>query len=98
MVDGDSRLTALLAGRDPAGRRPGLAATAIFCVITTYNEFLFALVADLHAPARDGAGRRLDPDRQDPGRVGADGGRRRDRRAADHRSSPSSCSATSCAG
>jgi multiple sugar transport system permease protein len=43
MVDGDSRLTAFrrivlpLAG-------PGLVATAIFCVVLTYNEFLFALV------------------------------------------------------
>jgi multiple sugar transport system permease protein len=43
MVDGDSRLTAFrrivlpLAG-------PGLVATAIFCVVLTYNEFLFALI------------------------------------------------------
>ena len=43
MVDGDSRFTAFrrivlpLAG-------PGLVATAIFAVIVTYNEFLFALV------------------------------------------------------
>jgi multiple sugar transport system permease protein len=42
MVDGDSRLTALRRVVLPLAA-PGLAATAIFCVITTYNEFLIAL-------------------------------------------------------
>jgi multiple sugar transport system permease protein len=42
MVDGDSRLTALRRVVLPLAA-PGLAATAIFAVITTYNEFLLAL-------------------------------------------------------
>ena len=42
MVDGDSRLTALWRVVIPLAA-PGLAATAIFCVITTYNDFLIAL-------------------------------------------------------
>jgi multiple sugar transport system permease protein len=43
MVDGDSRITAFRRIVLPLAR-PGLAATAIFAVIVTYNEFLFALV------------------------------------------------------
>ena len=43
MVDGDSRLTAFRRIVLPLAR-PGLVATAIFAVIVTYNEFLFALV------------------------------------------------------
>jgi multiple sugar transport system permease protein len=43
MVDGDSRLTAFWRVVLPLAA-PGLAATAIFAVITTYNEFLFALI------------------------------------------------------
>ena len=42
MVDGDSRLTALVRIVLPLAA-PGLAATAIFSVIVTYNEFLIAL-------------------------------------------------------
>jgi multiple sugar transport system permease protein len=42
MVDGDSRLTAFIRIALPLAA-PGLAATAIFAVITTFNEFLFAL-------------------------------------------------------
>jgi multiple sugar transport system permease protein len=42
MVDGDSRLTALWRVVIPLAA-PGLAATAIFSVITTYNDFLIAL-------------------------------------------------------
>ena len=42
MVDGDSRLTALWRVVLPLAA-PGLAATAIFSVITTYNDFLLAL-------------------------------------------------------
>jgi multiple sugar transport system permease protein len=42
MVDGDSRLTALRRVVLPLAA-PGLAATAIFSVITTYNDFLIAL-------------------------------------------------------
>lgn len=42
-VDGDSRLGALLRVVLPLAR-PGLAATAIFCLIVAWNEFLFALV------------------------------------------------------
>lgn len=42
MVDGDSRLTAFLRIALPLSA-PGLAATAIFAVIATFNEFLFAL-------------------------------------------------------
>jgi multiple sugar transport system permease protein len=42
MVDGDSRLTALRRIVIPLAA-PGLAATAIFSVIATYNDFLIAL-------------------------------------------------------
>jgi len=42
MVDGDSRLSALVRVVVPLAA-PGLAATAIFSVITTYNDFLIAL-------------------------------------------------------
>lgn len=42
LVDGDSRLTALRRVVLPLAA-PGLAATAIFSVITTYNDFLLAL-------------------------------------------------------
>jgi multiple sugar transport system permease protein len=43
MVDGDTRFTAFRRIVLPLAA-PGLVATAIFAVITTYNEFLFALV------------------------------------------------------
>lgn len=43
MVDGDSRLTAFRRITLPLAA-PGLAATAIFAIIVTFNEFLFALV------------------------------------------------------
>lgn len=43
MVDGNSRFTAFLRITLPLAA-PGLAATAIFAVIVTFNEFLFALV------------------------------------------------------
>jgi multiple sugar transport system permease protein len=43
MVDGDSRLTAFRRIVLPLAA-PGLVASAIFAVIVTYNEFLFALV------------------------------------------------------
>jgi multiple sugar transport system permease protein len=43
MVDGDSRFTAFRRIVLPLAA-PGLAATAIFMVIVTFNEFLFALV------------------------------------------------------
>ena len=43
MVDGDSRLGALRRVVLPLVT-PGLAATAVFCLIVSWNEFLFALV------------------------------------------------------
>lgn len=43
MVDGDSRLGALVRILLPLVA-PGLAATAVFCLIVSWNEFLFALV------------------------------------------------------
>ncbi len=43
MVDGDSRLGALLRVTLPLSA-PGLAATAIFAAIVSFNEFMFALV------------------------------------------------------
>lgn len=43
MVDGHSRLGALLRVVLPLAA-PGLAATAVFCLIFAWNEFLFALV------------------------------------------------------
>ncbi len=42
MVDGNSRLTAFIRIALPLAA-PGLAATAIFAVIATFNEFVFAL-------------------------------------------------------
>jgi len=42
MVDGDSRFSAFVRIALPLAA-PGLAATAIFAVIVTFNEFLFAL-------------------------------------------------------
>jgi multiple sugar transport system permease protein len=42
MVDGDSRLGALCVVLPLV--TPGLAATAVFCLIVSWNEFLFALV------------------------------------------------------
>ena len=43
MVDGDSRFGAFLRIALPLAA-PGLVATAIFAVIVTFNEFMFALV------------------------------------------------------
>jgi multiple sugar transport system permease protein len=43
MIDGDSRLGALARVVLPLAA-PGLAATAVFCLIMSWNEFLFALV------------------------------------------------------
>ena len=43
LVDGDSRLGALVRVILPLVT-PGLAATAVFCLIVSWNEFLFALV------------------------------------------------------
>ena len=43
MVDGDSRMGALVRVVLPLVA-PGLAATAVFCLIVSWNEFLFALV------------------------------------------------------
>ena len=42
-IDGDSRLGALVRVLLPVAR-PGLAATAVFCLIVAWNEFLFALI------------------------------------------------------
>ena len=82
MVDGDSRLTAFRRIVLPLAA-PGLVATAIFATIVTYNEFLFALVADLDPDRPDDAGRRGHADRPDQHRLGVDERRRGDRRAAD---------------
>ena len=43
MMDGDSRMGALVRVVLPVVR-PGLAATAVFCLIVAWNEFLFALI------------------------------------------------------
>ncbi|MGH9674478.1 MAG: carbohydrate ABC transporter permease, partial [Bryobacteraceae bacterium] len=43
MLDGESRMGALLRVVLPVVR-PGLAATAVFCLIVAWNEFLFALI------------------------------------------------------
>lgn len=43
MLDGDGRAGALLRVVLPLAR-PGLAATAVFCTIVAWNEFLFALI------------------------------------------------------
>src|SRR5690349_16135511 len=46
MVDGDTRWGAFMRVALPLAR-PGLAATAIFCLITSWNEFLLALILTL---------------------------------------------------
>ncbi len=46
MVDGDTRWGAFLRVALPLAR-PGLAATAIFCLIISWNEFLLALILTL---------------------------------------------------
>ena len=86
MVDGDSRLTAFRRIVLPLAA-PGLVATAIFAVIVTYNEFLFALVLTSTPDAETmpvGAATLI-------GRINVDWGamarRRRPRRPADRRSS-----------
>ena len=43
LIDGDSRMGALVRVVLPLVT-PGLAATAVFCLIVSWNEFLFALV------------------------------------------------------
>jgi multiple sugar transport system permease protein len=43
MMDGDSRMGALVRVVLPV-TKPGLAATAVFCLIVAWNEFLFALI------------------------------------------------------
>lgn len=43
MLDGDSRMGALLRIVLPLVK-PGLAATAVFCLVVAWNEFLFALI------------------------------------------------------
>ena len=77
MVDGDSRLTALWRIVIPLAA-PGLIATAIFSVITTYNDFIIALTLTSTPDAQTDSRRRLDTDRQDRDPMGPDGrGRRR---------------------
>ena len=93
MVDGDSRFTAFRRIVLPLAR-PGLAATAIFAVIVTYNEFLFALVLTSTPDCRDDARRRGDADRPHQRRLGRHerGGHRRrgaDRSIRAHRATPS---------
>jgi multiple sugar transport system permease protein len=46
MLDGESRMGALLRIVLPVAK-PGLAATAVFCLIVAWNEFLFALILTL---------------------------------------------------
>ena len=76
MVDGDSRFTAFRRIALPLAA-PGLAATAIFAVIVTFNEFLFALALTA-TPARDDhATRHRHADRPHRHRLGVDVRRRR---------------------
>jgi multiple sugar transport system permease protein len=51
IVDGDTRWGAFLRVALPLAR-PGLAATAIFCLIVSWNEFLLALVLTLTAKSQ----------------------------------------------
>jgi multiple sugar transport system permease protein len=51
IVDGDTRWGAFLRVALPLAR-PGLAATAIFCLIVSWNEFLLALVLTLTAQSQ----------------------------------------------
>jgi multiple sugar transport system permease protein len=91
MVDGDSRLTAFIRIALPLAA-PGLAATAIFAVIATFNEFLFALA--LTATPRAMTMPRGNGHADWPHRHGLvlDGGRRRSRGSSYRRIRPS-CSA-----
>ena len=97
MVDGDSRLTAFRRIVLPLAA-PGLAATAIFAVIVTFNEFLFALALTSTPSAMTMPARHRHADR--PHRHGL--GRRWARPACSapcpSSSSPSSCSVTWSAG
>ncbi len=54
MVDGDTRWGAFLRVALPLAR-PGLAATAIFCLIISWNEFLLALILTLTEQIADAA-------------------------------------------
>ncbi len=56
MVDGDTRWGAFLRVALPLAR-PGLAATAIFCLIISWNEFLLALILTLTEQVADAADR-----------------------------------------
>ncbi|MEK1934041.1 MAG: carbohydrate ABC transporter permease, partial [Pararhizobium sp.] len=51
MVDGDTRWGAFLHVALPLAR-PGLAATAIFCLIISWNEFLLSLIITLTEQAQ----------------------------------------------
>ncbi len=79
MVDGDSRLTAFRRIVLPLAA-PGLAATAIFAVIVTFNEFLFR--GHGHAARDDDAPRHCHADRAHRHGLGVDGRGRRARRPA----------------
>ena len=92
MVDGDTRLSALRRVVLPLAA-PGLAATAIFSVIATYNDFLIALSLTSTPAAADRPRGGVDADWQDPDPGRADGRGRRHRRAPDrhlraHRAAP----------
>ena len=60
MVDGDTRWGAFLRVALPLAR-PGLAATAIFCLIISWNEFLLALILTLTEQIADPADRHRRP-------------------------------------
>ena len=84
MVDGDTRFTAFRRIVLPLAA-PGLVATGIFAVITTYNEFLFALVLTSTPAAETMPVGAADPDRPDQRGLGGDERGRRHRGAAHRR-------------
>jgi hypothetical protein len=82
MVDGDSRFNAFRRIALPLAA-PGLAATAIFAVIVTFNEFLFALASPQRPSAMTMPRGTATLHRPHRHRLGLDVCRRRDRRRAD---------------
>ena len=81
MLDGESRLGALLRIVLPLVK-PGLAATAVFCLIVAWNEFLFALILTQTEAAMTLAGGHRVASHAIRDQVGRDERRRRGRHAA----------------
>ncbi len=89
MLDGETRVGALLRIVLPLVK-PGLAATAVFCLVVAWNEFLFALILTQTECRDDAAGRHRLARHAIRNQVGRDerGGRGRDAARAGVRDAP----------